>query len=316
MNPPDPAIAAEVSDPVLRLVTELNELRESAGRPSYRQLAARTHYSRSALWRATHGPRLPSRDITLALACACGGDKAEWDRKWCAARAEASARHLAAGESRPAAFHVAPPRRAGAWPGWRFRPGWPGWRFRPGWRGWRGWLAVSAGAAAAAGGLAIITSTQPVAASHPAVSSAGQADGDDPYISRCGADEQRLQFQDLYWPDHQLYGWLELYHSHRCDASWGYIFGPNSARWRVTIVAQRFPGDTSAPSSIQANAPANSWGNVLVTRPGSCVRIEAYITVGTVRGPVAVTECLPDVQRPGIGPPPTPAPPPPSPYRG
>src|SRR5450756_1107011 len=81
MQPSDPA-ALPAKDPVQRLVAELDHLRGATGMASYRKLAARTHYSRSALWRATRGSRLPSRDITLALASACGGDIAEWDRKW------------------------------------------------------------------------------------------------------------------------------------------------------------------------------------------------------------------------------------------
>jgi hypothetical protein len=118
--PADPAAPEEADDPVQRFLGELNQLRNSAGMPSYRQLAARAHYSRSALWRAARGSHLPSREIALALACACGGDRAEWDRKWCAARAQASMSRPAADDhgkaapsAAPAASSAQPARRAG-----------------------------------------------------------------------------------------------------------------------------------------------------------------------------------------------------------
>ena len=307
MNSADPATPAEATDRAQLLVAELNQLRVSAGMPSYRQLAARTHYSRSALWRATHSPYLPSREITLALASACGGDRAEWDRKWHTARVQAATGRAATsdpGQASPPAAATPPAR---ALPGRRRLPG----RLAV-------LLAAATVATVAAGAAMVIAGPRPTAAPRSALPVSipyiRPADGDDPYIRHCGGDQQRLQYQDLYWPDHQRYGWLELYHSHLCDASWGYVFGPNSARWQVTIIARRLPGNTVAPSSFSGNAKPNSWGNVLITTRGSCVRIEAYVTVRSVRGPTAVTECLPDGQRPGIGPPPTPAPPPPSSY--
>jgi hypothetical protein len=154
----------------------------------------------------------------------------------------------------------------------------------------------------------------PAAAPQPQVLLTQPPDGGDPYVNKCGTDQQRLEYQNVYWPDHKLYGWLELYHSHVCDASWGYVFGPNSARWQVTIVTRRLPYDTVAPSSTDADDPPNSWGNLLSTPPGTCVRVEAYITVGSIRGPVAVTSCQPDRPGGGIAPPPTPPPAPPSQY--
>jgi hypothetical protein len=303
VNPADPAAPAAADDPVRRLLEELNQLRNSAGMPSYRQLAARTHYSRSALWRAARSSRLPSREITLALACACGGDRAEWDRKWCATRAQAFIARAATGDpgqSLPSAVPAALPAQ------------------RP--RGRRGRSGLTAALLAIAAVVALVIAISRWAAAPSAAPFRGDvpfttpADGDDPYISKCATDEQRLQFKNLYWPNHQLFGWLELYHSNLCNASWGYVFGPNSARWRVTILTRRLPDNTVAPSSSEENAPPNSWGNVLTTNGGSCVRVEAYITVGMMRGPTAVTSCRPSQQQTSVGPPPTPAPSPPAQY--
>ncbi|MFC9971639.1 helix-turn-helix domain-containing protein [Spirillospora sp. NPDC127200] len=77
-----------LAGPVERLAAELRRLRDQNGRPSYRELARRTHFSRSTLAEAAAGVRLPTLEAALAYAEACGGDRAEWERKW----------HLAADE--------------------------------------------------------------------------------------------------------------------------------------------------------------------------------------------------------------------------
>jgi transcriptional regulator with XRE-family HTH domain len=305
MKPSDPA-ASPTEDPAPWLVAELNHLRGAAGMASYRKLAARTNYSRSALWRATRGSRLPSRDITLALASACGGDIAEWDRKWRTAHADTATGRIPGDEAAPTAASP-----ASAFPE----------QDSPVRRPTRAWLVVVLattivvlGAITAVVSVSRSEASPSAAAPQPQALLTKPADGDDPYVSKCGTDQQRLEYQNVYWPDHDLYGWLELYHSHVCNASWGYVFGPNSARWQVTIVARRLPDDTVAPSSTNANDPPNSWGNVLSTPPATCVRVEAYITVGAIRGPMAVTSCQPDRPGGGVAPPPTPPPAPPPQY--
>ncbi|WP_181803683.1 helix-turn-helix domain-containing protein [Streptomyces shenzhenensis] len=71
--------------PVERFAWELRKLRAAAGAPGYRQLAARAHYSASALSTAASGKTLPTREVTLAFVAACGGDVEEWAGKWAAA---------------------------------------------------------------------------------------------------------------------------------------------------------------------------------------------------------------------------------------
>jgi WD40 repeat protein len=68
--------------PVQRLAWELRQLRDRAGRPSYRRLAERAHYSPTTLADAAKGERLPSLDVTVAYAVACGGSNAEWEARW------------------------------------------------------------------------------------------------------------------------------------------------------------------------------------------------------------------------------------------
>ncbi|WP_405561559.1 XRE family transcriptional regulator [Streptomyces sp. NBC_01180] len=75
-------------DPAERFASELRALRHSAGGPAYRQMSARTGQSSSALSAAAQGGQLPPLDVALAYAEACDGDRAEWERRWRAARAE------------------------------------------------------------------------------------------------------------------------------------------------------------------------------------------------------------------------------------
>ncbi|WP_412751016.1 hypothetical protein [Krasilnikovia sp. M28-CT-15] len=74
--------------PVQRFAWELRQVREAAGRPSYRVLAARVHYSASMLSEAAAGLSVPSLAVTLAYVQGCGGDPAEWERRWHTLRAE------------------------------------------------------------------------------------------------------------------------------------------------------------------------------------------------------------------------------------
>jgi tetratricopeptide (TPR) repeat protein/transcriptional regulator with XRE-family HTH domain len=68
--------------PLTDFARRLRKLRHSAGNPSYRQLAAVTHYSASTLARVASGHALPSLEVTLAFAAACGGDAVEWRDAW------------------------------------------------------------------------------------------------------------------------------------------------------------------------------------------------------------------------------------------
>ena len=77
-----PADRATGGDPVAGFAAQLRELRERAGRPSYRQLAQRAHYSHTALSQAAAGGSLPSLAVTQAFVHACGGDEEEWTARW------------------------------------------------------------------------------------------------------------------------------------------------------------------------------------------------------------------------------------------
>nr|WP_229849031.1 helix-turn-helix domain-containing protein [Streptomyces melanogenes] len=72
------------SGPAALFADGLRRLRSEA-RLSYRALAEKTGYSPSALSQAASGVKLPSLSVALAYVAACGGDGAEWERRWRAA---------------------------------------------------------------------------------------------------------------------------------------------------------------------------------------------------------------------------------------
>ncbi|MEU4522954.1 XRE family transcriptional regulator [Amycolatopsis sp. NPDC024027] len=76
---------------VVRFAHDLRILRENAGRPTYRELGARAHYSAAALSEAAGGRKLPTLSVTVAYVAACGGDTAEWTTRWRAIAAELAA---------------------------------------------------------------------------------------------------------------------------------------------------------------------------------------------------------------------------------
>ncbi|GAA2085861.1 hypothetical protein GCM10009801_47850 [Streptomyces albiaxialis] len=111
-SPVDPA-----EGPVQRFAYELRKLRQEAGGPTYRRLAARCDYSVTTLSQAAAGERLPSLPVALAYATACGGDREEWERRWREASEEETARATA--PTPPEEETEEPPYRGLA----RFEPG-------------------------------------------------------------------------------------------------------------------------------------------------------------------------------------------------
>ncbi|MGW6930793.1 nSTAND1 domain-containing NTPase [Lentzea sp. NPDC054927] len=72
----------EGDGPVLRFAADLRRLRASAGGPSYRELARRSHFSSTALSDAAGGRRLPGLEVVLGYVRACGGDEEQWRQRW------------------------------------------------------------------------------------------------------------------------------------------------------------------------------------------------------------------------------------------
>ncbi|WP_405835246.1 helix-turn-helix domain-containing protein [Streptomyces sp. NBC_01518] len=74
-----------------RFAFALRTLRQEAGGLTYRAMAQHAGYSVATLSRAAAGEQLPSLDVTLAYARACGADGAEWERNWRMAAEDAAA---------------------------------------------------------------------------------------------------------------------------------------------------------------------------------------------------------------------------------
>lgn len=89
---------------VVEFARDLRRLRESAGRPTYRELSARAHYSTSALSEAAAGRKLPSLAVTVAFVSACGGDIEAWESRWRGDAAELAGPVLAVGDDSDAPY--------------------------------------------------------------------------------------------------------------------------------------------------------------------------------------------------------------------
>src|SRR5438094_287824 len=78
----------EGDTPLLRFARDLRLLREKAGKPTYRELSARAHYSEAALSQAAAGRKLPTLPVVLAYVEACDGSTREWEQRWSEVAAE------------------------------------------------------------------------------------------------------------------------------------------------------------------------------------------------------------------------------------
>ncbi|MCX4719235.1 hypothetical protein OG818_41675 [Streptomyces virginiae] len=77
--------------PLTQFAADLRKLREAAGRPPYRALAKRAHYSSTTLSDAAGGNTFPSLAVTLAYVDACQGDRDDWETRWHTVAAEIAA---------------------------------------------------------------------------------------------------------------------------------------------------------------------------------------------------------------------------------
>ncbi|MET8685193.1 hypothetical protein ABZV77_13340 [Streptomyces sp. NPDC004732] len=84
--------------PVQSFAYELRKLRIEAGTPTYRTMAEGAAYSAAALARAAAGEALPSLALALSYVRACGGDAAEWERRWHEVQEEEAAQPTADAE--------------------------------------------------------------------------------------------------------------------------------------------------------------------------------------------------------------------------
>jgi hypothetical protein len=146
-DPPDQL----ADDAVAGFAAQLRELRDRAGRPSYRQLARLAHYSHTALSQAAGGHALPSLAVTQAFVRACDGNVEDWSARW--REVDEVVRSPGEAPGRPVPQPGPGPARPGS-----------GWRGAVGWLGAVRWLRVKGGIAAA--GIAATTCIAAVAVWH------------------------------------------------------------------------------------------------------------------------------------------------------
>jgi hypothetical protein len=205
-GPLDPAAGA-----VADLAARLRQLREDAGRPSYRRLARTAHYSHSALSQAAAGRVLPSLAVTLAFAQACGGDPQEWTARWQEAAETGVLAELEA-DAADAASAMDVVARQGI-------------RGRLALVRRRGWyLLAAAGLAGLAGGLAswglFAVVTTPAATHVTGGLAAPVADGDYPSVADCASWTKTLGSRRVLAGNGQVLGTVQLRYSMRCGAVW------------------------------------------------------------------------------------------------
>ncbi len=78
------------SGPLACFAADLRALREAAGSPTYRVMAARTGLPAASLARTASGQVLPGVRLVRGYVAACGGDELTWIARW---RALATAEH-------------------------------------------------------------------------------------------------------------------------------------------------------------------------------------------------------------------------------
>jgi transcriptional regulator with XRE-family HTH domain len=274
--------------PLCEFARDLRALR-SAAKLTYDELASKAHYSKSALHEAARGRQLPSLDLTLAFAMACGADEETWRARWYQVQAVICPAEVEEPD---------PPVRLDSNPSATSR--------RPVW-----WLA----AGIAAVGLAVagwVVATQPSASdavsqrsSDPAPTSwrslseappslGAPDDAMDPIRTGCASPDVAAQVITLdevpvRLPSGMDFGVLRLRHMSKCQASWGLVVGPHGPQRRVRIIAHRAADQVAAPSEF-AGSSSESYGNLLRTTSG-CVYVEAYVETPEGDGPVARTRC-------------------------
>lgn len=292
-SPVDPA-----DGPCERFAFELRKLRDEAGSPTYRTLAEKTHFSKATLSAAAQGRRLPTLDVALAYAQACGGDLETWRQRWEDARIAVAGAALP-DEAEPEPSH--PPRRRG---GVRFALA-------------SGVIICSLVAVIVVSLAGDDSSTRALTGSPVPSAPAGSltarfdptgalssqpiSDGADPKRSTCAADPNvtTLDSVEVNTADETYLGSIELRYAPKCDVVWG-RFSPTNGTVRltgavVTITAQRrsdAPNDTAYQAMFDGQAV---FGNILPVLHG-CVQVAVRIVTVLSGQAEAVTRCLRGVQ--------------------
>lgn len=286
---------------VAELASQLRKLRAAAGEPTYRSMAAQTHYAATTLSRAAAGSRLPSLDVVLAYARACGGDHAEWTKRWERANAALEPPREVSGPPVPAPAAV---RESD-----RLKLSLP--------------VRIGAGGTAALLGIALLTiagvimivvahgkpRSSPVKVSSLSAASRideGSAastisDGDDPRADSCAAtgDAQaaalgakEVSVLTVRAHNGTVIGWLALWRNPRCGAEWAEASYVNPHLYPVTLEAHRPADGATVIDNAVVNLPRDPVIGQLLTTAEGCVWARMTLSIPQSAPVIVQTPCL------------------------
>lgn len=284
---------------VAELASQLRKLRAAAGEPTYRSMAAQTHYAATTLSRAAAGSGLPSLNVVLAYARACGGDHAEWTNRWERASAALEPPRKGSGAPVPISAAVREPDR----------PTLP--------------VRIGVGGAIALLGVALLTIAGVImivvapgeprgnpakvsslsAATRIADGSAPSriSDGDDPRTDTCAAagDAQaaalgarEVTVRTVRAHNGTAIGWLALWRNPRCDAEWAEASYVNPHLYPVTLEAHRPADGATVIDHAVVNLPRDPVIGQLLTTAEGCVWARMTLSIPQSAPVVVQTSCL------------------------
>lgn len=277
-GPLDPAAGA-----VANLAARLRQLREDAGRPSYRRLARTAHYSHSALSQAAAGRVLPSLAVTLAFAQACGGDPQEWTARWHEA-AETGVLAEPEAHAADAASAMDVVARQGI-------------RGRLALVRRRSWYPLAA--AGLAGGLASwglsAVVTTPAATHVTGGLAAPVADGDYPSVADCASWTKNLGSRQVLAGNGQVLGTVQLRYSMRCAAVWArFNPGPSlSAAGPAMIILEVIRHPDGKTMLSRASYAGRLQRSDILLLHGGCAQASVTVASPGQNPASAVTGCQP-----------------------
>lgn len=274
-------------DAVAELASQLRRLRADAGAPTYRSLAMRTHYSATTLSRAASGATLPSLDVVLAYARACGGDIAQWKQRW-----EQASAALEAGRQSAVAVSA-----RGRWTVGRLSA-----------------AVVLPGVVAAAmlavalmlasGGLPSRVHSpsgqSAVGAARVNSRPAAVSDGDDPRADGCAsaADAQaaalgarEVGVRTVMSPGGAQIGWLALWRNPRCGAEWAEASYANPHLYLVTLELHRPADGATVVDHAEVYLPYDPVIGQLLTTGHGCVWAQMTLSIPETAPIVVQTPC-------------------------
>lgn len=282
IDPEHPAVA--------ELAAGLRQLRAGAGTPTYRSMAAATHYAATTLSRAAAGRALPSLDVVLAYVAACDGDHAEWRRRWEEASAALTpARSANDSPDSPPVDAAGPGHQAAA--------------------SLRVLLAAAGGVLATVLLAGAVLWTAPGHAPAPGPRSRPGAspgrlavsDGDSPQVDGCGAagDAQAAALgakevvgRAVRSPRGRVLGFVAVWSNTRCKAAWAEASYLDPYLYTVTLESRRPADGATVVDQAIVNLPHDPVIGKLLSTTRGCIWARLTLRIHGSRPITVSTPCV------------------------